>query len=322
MGDRYGSVVEAVRQVDDPIVAYRFGRHVEGRDPSSADLQGHRERIADTPLARGLLDDLAMLDPSDPAAGSPISLTLRYLAEIDYPPGDAELTPYREAAHAWLRRLEHDYDGKLLIRDRHRVHASFHANVIHADVALGLADDETDRRAENLLRYQWPGGGWNCNKKPATRGPTIVHTAWGLRGLVTYRERRPTRELEAAIAAAAEVVLDRRIHLRRSTGEPLRPVYTKLSYPYPRLYDAMAGLHILTRSGHLADPRCDPALDLLESKFVDGEGWPTERRLFSHVEGKDDFTHAPWGEPRLGKANPLLTVDALEILGVAGRLEV
>jgi hypothetical protein len=164
-----------------------------------------------------------------------------------------------------------------------------------------------------------PGGGWNCSKKPATKGPTIVHTAFGLRGLATYRSRRPSDELSQGIDAAAEILLERAVYLKRSNGQPLRAVYTKLSYPYPRLYDFMVGLHILTRAGYVTDPRCANALDLLESKLIPGEGWTMEGKLFNHAPGQDGFTHAPWNEGRLGRANLLLTIDALEILQASGR---
>ncbi|MBV7333408.1 hypothetical protein KFU94_35270 [Chloroflexi bacterium TSY] len=219
-----------------------------------------------------------------------------------------------------LLSLEVEYDGPLFIRDKYRVHGSFHANAIYASIVLGIANEETDELAANLLRYQWPGGGWNCNKLPRTKGPSIVHTAYGLRGLVTYQCREKSAALAQAIEDAAEILLERQVYLKRSNGKPLRPVFTKLSYPYPRLYDFMAGLHILTQSGHIQDPRCERALDLLESKFVDGQGWATERKLFSHAKGKDNFTHAEWEKERLGKASLFLTVDALEILKAADRL--
>ena len=277
-------------------------------------MQRLRDDIADSPIARGLLADLDTSNPNDREGMSTIYLTFRYLADIDYPPGDDRLVPYRDHVYRWLRRLEREYDGPLFIRGTHRVHASFHANAIYASVKLGVANDDTDELCANLLRYQWPGGGWNCNKKPATKGPTIVHTAFGLQGLSTYRSRRPSDELTRAIDAAAEVLLERQVYLKRSNGQPLRPVYTKLSYPYPRLYDFMAGLHILTRAGYVTDPRCANALDLLESKLLPGEGWPMERKLFTHSPGKDGFTHAPWEDVTLGRANLLLTIDALEIL--------
>jgi hypothetical protein len=319
MGEQYAALATAVNESDDPIVRYKAMGYLHGADPTSATMQHLRADIAGSPIAQGLLADLEMSDPSDREGMSTIYLTFRYLADIDYPPGDDRLVPYRDHVYRWLRRQERGYDGPLFIRGTHRVHASFHANAIYASVVLGLADDDTDDLCANLLRYQWPGGGWNCNKKPATKGPTIVHTAFGLRGLATYCERRTTDELTAAIDAAAEVLLARRVYLKRSTGQPLRPVYTKLSYPYPRLYDAMAGLHILTRAGYVGDERCGDALALLESKLLPGEGWATERRLFTHAAGKDDFTHAPWEKASRGRASLLLTVDALEILRAAGR---
>jgi hypothetical protein len=318
-GEGIDRLIAAVVQSDDPIVRYKARRYLEGLDPASATLQQLRADIADSPIARGLLADLETSDPTDREGMSTIYLTFRYLAEIDYPPGDERLVPYRDHIYRWLRGMERQYDGPLFIRGKHRVHGSFHANAIHASVTLGLASDETDELCTNLLRYQWPGGGWNCNKRPVTTGPTIVHSAFGLRGLATYRSRRPSDELTHAIDAAAEVLLERRVYLKRSNGQPLRPVYTKLSYPYPRLYDFMTGLHILARAGYIADERCAKALDLLESKLLPGEGWAMERRLFHHSKGKEGFTHAPWEALVCGRAHLLLTVEALEILRAAGR---
>jgi hypothetical protein len=313
------ALAAAVSKSDDAIVRYKARRYLEGADPASAPMQQLREDIAHSPIARGLLADLEMSDPTDREGMSTIYLTFRYLAEIDYPPGDDRLVPYRDHIYRWLRNLERQYDGPLFIRSKHRVHGSFHANAIYASVVLGLANDDTDELCTNLLRYQWPGGGWNCNKKPATEGPTIVHTAFGLRGLASYHSRRPSDELTRAIDAAAEVLLERQVYLKRSDGQPLRAVYTKLSYPYPRLYDFMAGLHILTRAGYVTDERCANALDLLESKLLPGEGWAMERKLFHHSKGKEGFTHAPWEAVAFGRAHLLLTLDALEILRTAGR---
>jgi hypothetical protein len=303
-----------------PIIRYKLERYVRGVDPKKAEMRRLRESIKDSSIAQGLLQDLATSDPADRQGMSTIYLTFRYLADIDYPPGDKSLIPFRDHVYRWLRGLEAQYDGPLFIRDKYRVHGSFHANAVYASVVLDLANEETDALAANLLRYQWPGGGWNCNKLPRTKGPTIVHSAYGLRGLVAYRSRNKSKAVGQAIADAAEVLLERQVYLKRANGKPLRPVFTKLSYPYPRLYDFMTGLHILTRSGHIRDPRCARALDLLESKMIDGQGWAMERKLFSHTKSKDDFTHAEWEKETLGKASLFLTVDALEILNAAGRL--
>jgi hypothetical protein len=315
----YRAVLDQLAGSDNPIVRYKAEVYVNGLDPKTRTMRSLRKEIADSQIAQGLRADLEMSDPDERAGMSTIYLTFRYLADIDYPPGDASLEPYRDLVYRWLRRLEQQYDGPLHIRDRYRVHGSFHGNAIYASVVLGLVNEETEALCKNLLRYQWPGGGWNCNKKPNTKGPTIVHSAFGLRGLATFRAVRSSAELDRAVEDAAEVMLDRQVYLKRTNGAPLRPVYTKPSYPYPRLYDFMAGLHFLARAGYVADARCGKALDLLESKFIEGEGWATERKLFNHSPGRDGFTNARWEDDRLGAASQLLSVDALEVLRTANR---
>jgi hypothetical protein len=316
----HDDIIAKLGESTNPIIRYKLRRYVLGEDPNSPEMRGLRTSIRDSPIAHGLLRDLAASDPTDREGISTIYLTFRYLADIDYPPGDRSLIPFRAHVYRWLHDLEAQYDGPLFIHDKYRVHGSYHGNAIYASIVLGLANKETDQLAANLLRYQWPGGGWNCNKLPRTKGPTIVHSAYGLRGLVTYRLRRKSAALTQAIENAAEVLLERHVYLKRSNGKPLRPVFTKPSYPYPRLYDFMTGLHVLTRSGHVRDSRCERALDLLASKVIDGQGWMAERKLFSHTRGKDTFTYAEWDKEKLGKASLFLTVDALEILKAAGRL--
>jgi len=320
MSQAYEDIIAQLEESTNPIIQYKLKRYVHGVDPEMAEMLRLRESIKHSAIAVGLLQDLVTSDPAERRGMSTIYLTFRYLADIDYPPGDKSLIPFRDHVYRWLRSLEAQYDGPLFIRDKYRVHGSFHANAVYASIVLDLANEETDELAANLLRYQWPGGGWNCNKLPRTKGPTIVHTAYGLRGLATYRSRNKSKALAQAIADAAEVLLERQVYLKRTNGRPLRAVFTKLSYPYPRLYDFMTGLHILTRSGHMQDPRCERALDLLASKIIDGQGWAMERKLFSHTKGRDDFTHAEWEKETFGKASLFLTVDALEILNAAGRL--
>ena len=313
MSRDYRAVLDALAASSNPIVRYKAAVYGRGLKPSAKEALALRTSIRNCPVAQRSRLDLESADPETREGVAAIYHTLRYLADIDYPPRDPSLRPYRDQVYAWLRRLESQYDGPLHIRGRHRVHGSFHGNAIHASIVLGLANATTDALAKNLLRYQWPGGGWNCSKKPTAKGATIVHTAYGLRGLVTYRSRKASPALTAAIDAGARILLERQVYLSRRTGAPLRPIYTKLSYPYPRLYDFMVGLHVLARSGHIEDPRCERALDLLESKFIDGEGWATERKT-------PEQTHTLWQRENHGRANPFLTVDALEILKRAGRL--
>lgn len=321
MVHRYTEIVDRLSDSTNPIIRYKTELNLRGADPDDSGMRALREEIKDSPIAQGLLADLEMSDASNRSGRATAYHTFKYLADIDYPPGDESLLPYRDIVYAWLHGLENEYDGPLYIRDKYRVHGSFHGNAIYASIVLGISNEETAKLCDNLLRYQWPGGGWNCSKIPKAKGPTIVHTAYGMRGLVTYESVKDSPEIRQAIDDCAEILLTRQVYLKRTNGKPLRPVYTKTAYPYPRLYNFMAGLHILTRSGHITDRRCDAALDLLESKFIEGQGWEMERKLFHHNKNKEDFTNVHWEKETFGKANQFLTVDALEILRKAGRFK-
>ena len=146
MTEQYAALAAAVVDSDDPIVRYKARRYLDGADPTSAAMQRLRDDIADSPIAQGLLADLDMSDPNDRDGMSTIYLTFRYLAEIDYPPGDDQLVPYRDHVYRWLRGLEREYDGPLFIRGTHRVHGSFHAE---RDLRVGGAGprERRDRRA-------------------------------------------------------------------------------------------------------------------------------------------------------------------------------
>lgn len=319
MQHRYSGIIDQLSTSTSPIIRYKTQIHLQGIDSSDPIVRGSREEIRDSSIAQDLLADLAMSNANSRSGIATIYASLKYLADIDYPPGDNSLNPFRDHVYHWLHEQEKEYDGPLFIRDKYRVHGSFHGNAIYASIVLGISNRETAQLCDNLLRYQWPDGGWNCNKKPNTKGPTIVHTAYGMRGLVTYQSVKDSSEIKQAIHNCAEILLDRQVYLKRTDGKPLRTVYSKMSYPYPRLYNFMAGLHILARSGHITDRRCDKALDLLESKFIEGQGWEMERKLFHHNKNKEGYTNVHWEMETLGKANQFLTVDALEILSKAGR---
>ncbi len=317
---RYQSVVDRIVESESAIGRYKALVHVVGVDQAHPDVVRARLEIRLSPIARALLSDVTTEEPAHRAGFSGTYMTLRHLADVEYPAGDTALLPYRDHVYAWLRSEEQRCD-ELFIKGKFRVHGSFHGNAIYSSIALGLANEETDRLCQKLLQYQWPGGGWNCKKLPRANGPCIVHTAYGMRGLVAYQTRKPSEEVREAIENCAEILLARHIYRGRSNAGSLRPTFEKLTCPYPALYNFMAGLHILARAGYVKDPRCSEALDLLEAKFIPDQGWAMERRVFHHSRARgNDFTSVYWEKETLGKANLLLTVDALEILKCAGRL--
>ncbi|HIG39446.1 MAG: hypothetical protein ABGY96_04345 [bacterium] len=187
MNHQFSGIIDQLNNSTNPIIRYKTRIHLHGYEPDEPTVRRLREEIRDSSIAQNLLADMAMNNVGNRDGMATIYATLKYLADIDYPPGDDSLNPYRDHVYHWLHDLEKEYDGPLFIRDKYRVHGSFHGNALYASTVLGISNQETAQLCDNLLRYQWPNGGWNCNKKPNTSGPTIVHTAYGMRGLLAYQ---------------------------------------------------------------------------------------------------------------------------------------
>jgi hypothetical protein len=251
------------------------------------------------------------------------------LAELGYPPGDEALHPLREQVlGTWLDEAYHRdvevatksaayrHSGVPVMRGRHRAHASQQGYALWSLETLGLADDRCDRLVELLLRWQWPDGGWNCDRDPDADTSSFFETLLPMRGL---HARGSARAVDAA-RAAADVFLDRRLAYRASTGELIRAEFAKLHYPLYWHYDILGGLKGMMELGLLGDPRCADALDLLESMRL-ADGWPAHARFYR--TSTDIAMHhdcVDWGGASARRANPWVTLDALTVLRAAGRL--
>jgi hypothetical protein len=118
------------------------------------------------------------------------------LAEMGHPPSDPRLAPLRDQVQdTWLspsyfRDFEaaskaeaHRRKGVPLMEGRHRRCASQQGAALFYLTVLGLVDERTERLAERLLHWQWPDGGWNCDKNPAANTSSFMETLLPMRGL-------------------------------------------------------------------------------------------------------------------------------------------
>ena len=88
------------------------------------------------------------------------------LVELGMPAGEARVMAALETS---LDRFTSDGDPAeaLKSRDRYRVHASIYANALAVATRLGKHGDQRVRNlAEWLVFWQWPDGGWNCDRHP------------------------------------------------------------------------------------------------------------------------------------------------------------
>jgi hypothetical protein len=98
------------------------------------------------------------------------------------------------------------------------------------------------------------------------------------------------------------------------------PHFLKLHYPCYWHYDILFGLKVMAEAGLIGDPRCQSALDLLESKRLPDGGFPAEenysRRSSPQISG---YSPVSWGGISTKRMNPFVTADALYVLRAAGR---
>jgi hypothetical protein len=92
-------------------------------------------------------------------------------------------------------------------------------------------------------------------------------------------------------------------------------------YPHDWHYDVLIALKVLAEADRIGDPRCEEALDLLESKRLPGGGWRAEGKHYRVVdEPANGGSMVGWGlVTRKREMQEFVTLDALTVLRAAGR---
>jgi hypothetical protein len=259
---------------------------------------------------------------------------LAALADLGYPPGDPMLLPLRQRTlDLWLRPLysqsfqatsrasAYRKVGVPIVRGRARRCASQQGNALLSSLELGLLDERNDELVRLLERWQWPDGGWNCDKDPDADTSSFHETYHPMLGLHRYGEITGDRDARRAAERAREVFLSRSLFRRRSDGNVMQSRFLTFHYPRYWHYDLLGGLVAMARMGSLSDPRCREALDWLEEQELPTGGWPLQDRYYRYsptmIPYGDSFE---WGRPSARSANPWVTADALWVLSAAGRL--
>jgi hypothetical protein len=249
---------------------------------------------------------------------------LAALADIGYPPGDASLVPLREQVYGWLFSEEHekrivDIDGRV------RRCASQEGNALFAMLTLGLADERTDELARRLIKWQWPDGGWNCDRRPEAVNSSCHESHIPLRALALCARETGDKDAEGAAARTSEFFMKRRLYKRLSDGSVMHPDFVRLHYPTYWHYDILVGLKSLAVGGYVRDERCVDALDLLESKRLPDGGWPAQGKYYKAYPpgtktGAGPPSRVDWGPTGKKQMNEWVTADALYVLKRRGGL--
>jgi hypothetical protein len=318
------SAINRLLHSDEPSVRFKVRVNVLGSDVGSPDIGRLRQEIRSS---RRVQELLAERDADGNIPYHPYAKwygahwVLADLADIGYPPGDESLIPLREQVYEWLFGQRHQSSIKT-INGRVRRCASQEGNAIYYLLSLGLADEHTDELARRLVEWQWPDGGWNCDKNPEAVNSSFMESLIPLRGLALHARVTGDRQSQAAAECAAEIFLKRRLYKRQSDGRVINYDFVKLHYPCYWHYDILFGMKVMAEAGFIGDARCADALDLLESKRLPGGGWPAGKKYY-RVTGKrtTGLSRVDWGGTGKRYMNEWVTADALYVLQAAGRLD-
>jgi hypothetical protein len=245
--------------------------------------------------------------------------TLSLLADLGCPPGDEVLRPLMEETFScWLSK-EHEKHIRA-IDGRVRRCASQEGYAVWCSLRLGFADSRADELVSRLLKWQWPDGGWNCDKNPTADTSSFMETLIPLRALALYAKVSGDAKVQTAAEHAAEIFLTRQLFSRRHGGQIINHHFVLLHYPCYWHYDILFGLKVMAEAGFLGDPRCKAAVDLLETKRLADGGFPAEE-TYSRPTRPQSTGYSPvtWGGTSKKTMNPFVTADALYVLRTAGR---
>jgi hypothetical protein len=327
------TVVDSLLASDEPSIRWKTRVQVLGEDPQSRAIRRLQAEVRRSPRVRRLLDGHAELQPRTYDKWSGAHWVLATLADIGYPAGDKALQPLVDGVLAtWLARSyfqESEASTKAaayrsravpLIDGRYRRCGSQHGSALLSVVRLGLADDRAEQLAERLLHWQWPDGGWNCDRTPTASSSSVHETLLPMRGLSAYAGVSGDKAAAKGARRAADVLLERRVLFRRSTGRVVHHDWRKLHYPAYWHYELLGALKGLAELGLVRDKRCSDALDLLDGARLADGGWPAQARYYKGVgEKRPHFELVDWGGVDARRMNPWVTADALAVLRAAGR---
>jgi hypothetical protein len=337
---RRESLIRSLLASENPSIRWKVRVSVLGEDPSSPALRKVQEEIRTSPVVKALLakrdrngEIHVKHSPYDKWQGA--HWVLAALADVGYPPGDESLTPLRDQVFAhWLSDLyfqefEADtkqaayrghHSGVPLMRGRYRRCGSQHGNALLSATRLGLDSPDSERLVERLLHWQWPDGGWNCDKDPKADTSSFMETLLPMRALALFGRKTKNRKATQAAAKASEVFLSRRLFKRRADQSVIAKSFVELHYPLYWHYDVLGGLKAMADLDSLSDSRCADALDLLEERELPEGGWPAEARYFKpSAKPKPESDYVDWGAASKKRANEWVTADALAVLHAAGR---
>jgi hypothetical protein len=321
---KYSSVITRLLESDNPAVRYKTRVHVLSEDSDGVSLVKLQQEIKKSELVQNLLseqsdDGTIPKNPYSKWSGGHWVLSI--LAELDYPKNDKTLIPIREQIYSWIFSKHHQEKSTKLINGLYRRCASQEGNIIYSLIKLGLDDSRTETLVERLIAYQWPDGGWNCDKRETACNSSYNESLLPVRALIYFYNKYGNEDIKSSIDKCVELFLKRELFKSQKTNQPIKGNFVKLNFPYYWPYNILLALKVFSEYKQLNDIRVNDALDLIESKFIPNEGFPAEIKYYQLTKPTvARYSKVNWGGVSKRRMNEFVTVEVLQVLNRYGRL--
>ena len=236
------------------------------------------------------------------------------LVELGVPAGEPRCVAAAETVLSWLTGKSHRAAVKA-INGLVRRCGSQEGNALAVCCRLGLArDPRVQLLADSLVEWQWPDGGWNCDKKATGYRSSFNESLPPMWGLHEYWLATGETDARDAARRTAELFLEHRLFRALATGEPIRESFVTLHYPPYWHYDVLQALVVLARMGLAGDPRAQDGVELVESRRLPDGRWRAGGRWWKPPGSKGaNVDVVDWGSG----PNEMVTLNALRVLHAA-----
>jgi hypothetical protein len=194
-----------------------------------------------------------------------------------------------ERVKKWLNKLadlSFCDDGFSITGESDDILSCYNSMITSILIKMDYSDkNRIDKGIEWILKYQnvergavnkWTGSGilkyGGCMKAtPCYIG--VVKSMIALSDYKKYSKSTINAEIENKLTQGLNYILDHKIYLRRTNGQPITKDITKLTYPFSYKTNVVEILRLLKDNYWDSDSRCDMAKDHLRKKQLKSGFW-------------------------------------------------
>ena len=228
--------------------------------------------------------------------------TMLLLRDFGLPPAERTRRSCRLLLDEGLQR-----DGGINYGWRGRSETCITGMILSISSYFELDDDRLVTLVEHLLDQQMPDGGWNCRRDLGATHASVHTTISVLEGLHHYERfgRRHLAAVRAAQRRGREFLLVHRLFRSHRTGEIIKPIFLRFTFPPRWHYDVLRALDYFQAVGAPRDRRLAEAIELVRNAQTAAGAWP----LHHNYKGKTYFELE-----RVGAPSRWNTLRALRVL--------